>query len=43
MELSPEQMRALELGALLHDFGKTGVPSTSCRNRGASPRRSTRS
>ena len=24
--LSPEQIRALELGALLHDFGKTGVP-----------------
>jgi diguanylate cyclase (GGDEF)-like protein len=26
LELSPEQMRALELGALLHDFGKMGVP-----------------
>lgn len=26
LELPPEQMRALELGALLHDFGKTGVP-----------------
>jgi HD-GYP domain-containing protein (c-di-GMP phosphodiesterase class II) len=26
LELSPEQLRALERGALLHDFGKTGVP-----------------
>jgi diguanylate cyclase (GGDEF)-like protein/putative nucleotidyltransferase with HDIG domain len=26
LSLSPEQMRALELGALLHDLGKIGVP-----------------
>jgi HD-GYP domain-containing protein (c-di-GMP phosphodiesterase class II) len=26
LELSPEQLRALEFGALLHDVGKTGVP-----------------